>query len=333
MAITFQILGPPGRDNAVLARVDSGQSVEKLLFDCGENCLTELPFPEVQTIDQLFFSHLHMDHVGGFDGYFRAIYGRLTKPNTIWGPPRTAEILQHRFQGYLWNLHEVMQGTWRVTDIHPHELRTQRFEVHEAYALAHDEVTRPYQFTLYEQPNYRIEALTLDHRTPSIGYVVREPARHNIDTAKMAALGLKPGPWLKAVKDESLADGQVDVAGQKRSLAEMRQLLMTKTPGDSMAYLTDFLLDDAGLEKVAGRLQGCRVVICDGQYRHADLELARKNFHMTTVLSAILAARAQIGELVLFHLSDRYEPAEWRQMLAEAREVFPNTRYPHEWEV
>ncbi len=332
MAITFQVLGTPGRDNAVLAKVDSGQSVERLLFDCGENCLTELPFSEVQTIDQLFLSHLHMDHIGGFDGFFRAVYDRPTKPNHIWGPPHTSTILQHRFRGYLWNLYEEMSGTMRVTDIFPHEFQTQRFELNEAYASAHDEGRIPGS-KLYERPFYSVEALTLDHRTPSIAYIVREPTRRNIDSVKMVEMGLKPGPWLKQVKDESVTSGEVELSGAKRSIPELRNLLMTESPGDSFAYLTDFLLDDAALEKVAARLHGCRVVVCDGQYRHTDIELARKNFHMTTVLSATLAARAQIGELVLFHLSDRYERQEWQQMLAEAREIFPNTRYPHEWQI
>jgi ribonuclease Z len=332
MAITFQILGKPGRDNAVLVRVDSGQSVERLLFDCGEDCLTDLPFTDVQSIDQLFLSHLHMDHIGGFDHFFRATYDRPAKPNHSWGPPQTAAILQRRFQGYLWNLHDEMSGSWEVTEIFPSELVTRRYELAEAYAVAHDAGVRPYSHTILEKEIYRIEALTLDHRTPSIGYIIREPSRRNIDTIKMAELGLKPGPWLKLVKDAAFTAGEVDVGGSKRSLAEVRELLMTESPGDSFAYLTDFLLDDAALAHVAERLQGCRVVICDGQYRHADLVLAHKNYHMTTVLSATLAQRAKIGELVLFHLCDRSEPAEWHQMLSEARQVFPNTRFPLEWQ-
>jgi ribonuclease BN (tRNA processing enzyme) len=31
-----------------------------LMFDCGEACLWQLPFSEVQSIDHLLFSHLHM---------------------------------------------------------------------------------------------------------------------------------------------------------------------------------------------------------------------------------------------------------------------------------
>ena len=53
---------------------------------------------------------------------------------------------------------------------------------------------------------------------------------------------------------------------------------------------------------------------------------------MTATQAASLAARAGVGPLVLFHLSDRYRPEEWRAMLDEARDVFPATIFPDHWE-
>lgn len=73
MGIHHQVLGEPGRDNALLARVGTGQATHRLLFDCGEGCLSALSAAEVRAIDALFFSHLHIDHVAGFDGFLRHI--------------------------------------------------------------------------------------------------------------------------------------------------------------------------------------------------------------------------------------------------------------------
>ena len=106
---------------------------------------------------------------------------------------------------------------------------------------------------------------------------------------------------------------------------------MTVTPGDSVAYLTDFLLDDTAAGRLAEALKGVGSVVCESQYRDADLELARRNYHMTAVQAASLAARAGVGRLVLFHLSDRYRPEEWAGLLAEARAVFPATAFPDHW--
>jgi ribonuclease Z len=331
MSISFRILGGAGRDNALWVQVDSGQLIERLLFDCGEGCMSELPFADTRETDHLFFSHLHMDHVGGFDSFFRANFNRDTKVNRIWGPPQTAQIMQHRFRGFVWNLHETMAGTWCVSDIHPDRICTSRFELREAFATAHDEGTRNYESMICEGIGYTVEALTMDHRTPAIAYVVREKARRNIDPSRLAALGLKPGPWLKQLKDPPDGAARVIVNGTERSVEELRSALLVETPGDSIAYLTDFLLDDAAMERLAEALRGCRTIVCEGQYRHADLELARKNYHMTTVLAATLAQRVQPEELVIFHISDRYELSAWREMLREAREIFPKARYPEFW--
>jgi ribonuclease Z len=331
MSISFRIQGTAGSDNALLVQVDSGQAVERLLFDCGDACLSDLPFADIQAVDHLFFSHLHMDHVGGFDSFFRSTFNRQTKPNRIWGPPGTIRIMQHRFQSFLWNLHEEMAATWRVSDVHPGEVRTARFELREAFAVAHDEGVQSYARTLWEGEGCAVDVVTMDHRTPTLAYIVREKARRNINTSRLPSLGLKPGPWLKQLKESSSSSDVVVIDGVTHTMDELRERLIVETPGDSIAYLTDFLLDEPAMERLTDALRGCRVMICEGQYRHADIELARKNYHMTTVLAATLAQRAQVEELVLFHLSDRYQPADWQEMLREARQVFPKTAYPQHW--
>jgi ribonuclease Z len=331
MSISYRVLGAAGRDNALLVQVDSGQAVERLLFDCGEACLSELALADILQIDHLLFSHLHMDHVAGFDKFFRCNFDRASKPNRIWGPPETARILQHRFQGFLWNLHEEMSAAWLVSDIHPDQIRTARLELREAFAIPHDGGVQPYAETIVEGAGFVAEAFTMNHRTPTLAYLVREKPRRNIDTARMASLGLRPGPWLKQLKESSDNSGSATVGGVTHSMEELKKALIVETPGESIAFLTDFLLDEPAVERLSAALQGCGTIVCEGQYRHADLDLARKNFHMTTVLAATLAQRAQAKELVLFHLSDRYEREDWLAMLQEARQIFPNSSYPPQW--
>src|SRR5262245_17345183 len=257
MNISFRILGTAGRDNALLVQIDSGQAVERLLFDCGDGCLSELSFADIQAVDHLFFSHLHMDHVGGFDSFFRCTFNRDTTPNRIWGLPQTARILQHRFQGFLWNLHDQMSATWHVFDVSPEEIHPTRFELREAFAVAHDEGSRPYDRTIWEGAGLGVEAVTMEHRIPTLAYIVREKARRNIDTARMASLGLRPGPWLKQLKESASSSGSVVIGGVTHSLDELRNALVVETSGESIAYLTDFLLDEPAMERLSDRLHGC----------------------------------------------------------------------------
>lgn len=331
MGITFEILGAPGRDNALLVRLDSGQAISRLLFDCGDGCLTSVSFSEILAIDHVFLSHLHMDHIGGFDYLFRCLFNRESKPNHIWGPIGTAEILHHRFRGFLWNLHAEMRGTWFVHDVSPTGVSTSRFELCEAFAKRHNAGTSENDPYLVDLGTCTVEAHVMNHGTPSLAYVVREKPRSNVDTKRLAAMGLRPGPWLKQLKDGANEPEEVIIDGKPHSMAALRDALVVETPGESIAYLTDFLLDEAAIDDLTKTLQGCGTVVCEAQYRNADHELASRNYHMTTGKVAELAKRSGIDRLMLFHLSDRYTSEDWKAMLTEARTVFPKTSFPDAW--
>ncbi|MBY0231396.1 MAG: MBL fold metallo-hydrolase [Gemmataceae bacterium] len=315
MPLIIDVLGAAGGDSAALVRVDSGQAVHRLLFDCGEGCLSALDFGEVLQIDRVSFSHFHMDHVAGFDSLFRATFGR-ERPMTATGPEGSARILHHRFRGFLWNLHHGDPSSWIVEDVKADRVESRRFLAAEAFEVAHPLPDRHFAGVVHREADYLVEAHVMDHRAPSLAYVVRTPAKRNIDPAKLG--DLKPGPWLKEIKE-----GRGDPA--------MAARLVTETPGESVAYLTDFLMDESAMARLEPALRGCKTVVCESQYRAADLGFAVKNYHMTCVQAAELARRADVAELVLFHLSSRYTASEWREMLAEARAVFPRTRFPAHW--
>ena len=331
MSLNSHVLGGAGCDNALFLRVDSGKSLERLLFDCGEGCVSSLPHAEVMHTDQLFFSHLHMDHVAGFDSFFRCTYDRQAKPNHVWGPPGTARIMQHRFEGFLWNLQQGAPGSWRVTEIHENHVETTRFDLGESFRLAHVESSCARERVIWSGAGGTVEAFTMDHKTPTLAYLVREHERRNVDSTRLAALGLRPGPWVRQLKDATMDSPPLVIDGVPHDAMKLQRTLMAESPGESVAYLTDFLLDEVAMERLAEALQGCNVIVCEGQYRHEDIDLARKHHHMTTVLAAELARQAGAGRLMLMHVSDRYDRDAWLEMLDEARAVFPNTSYPEHW--
>jgi ribonuclease Z len=169
----------------------------------------------------------------------------------------------------------------------------------------------------------------MDHRTPSLAYLVKEKPRSNIDTTKLQGLGLKPGPWIKELKRPDIES--LEIEGQRHSIEYLRKELLVETEGTSVAYLTDFLLDETATERLTEFLRPCQTIVCESQYRHADHLLAERNFHMTSVQAANLAKRVACNELILLHVSERYERPDWKALLTEAREIFANTRYPHHW--
>src|SRR5262249_32710114 len=126
VSIQHQVLGEPGRDNALLARIWSGQATHRLLFDCGEGCLSALSVAEIRAIDALFFSHLHIDHVAGFDAFLRLNFARPEAPVLIYGPAGTTRAIHHRLRGVTWNLIAGQPGEFHITDVEPDRIITTR---------------------------------------------------------------------------------------------------------------------------------------------------------------------------------------------------------------
>lgn len=331
MSLKYQILGKPGRDNVLYVLLDSGQGTQTFLFDCGEGCINKLSYAQLQAVEHLFFSHFHMDHVCGFDSFFRCNYNRSNDTVNVWGPNGSARILQHRFQGYWWNIKGEETGTWFVNELQSDCIVSSRFELRDAFEVKHEGLVREKKQFIIDEPSYAVSSIELDHKGPSIGYMLLEKPTENIDGAKLAHLGLKPGPWIQQLKARE--SGVLDVDGKLLDIAKLRADLVTVSRGRSIAYLTDFLLDEEAESKLIPWLNKCDTLVCEAQYRKQDKHLATQYFHSTTEQTALLAKNAQVGELVLIHLSQRYMKSEWSEMLIEAREIFPNTTFPNEWSI
>lgn len=323
------MLGAPTRDNALWVTADSGQGQTRLLLDCGEDTLDGLPLAEIQATDHLLFSHLHMDHVAGFDSFFRATFDRTTRPNHIWGPLGTARILWHRFQGYWWNYAPELHATWYVHDVDSAEVRTFRFEAHEAFEEMHGAGTRPLAGPLLTTPEVSVEVLPLSHQGLCLGYVLREPDRVTVDPARLTALGLKGGPWLAQLK--AGGTGTLDVHGVPHDAEALRAHLLRREAGESAAYLTDFLLNAAEQARLAPLLTGVGTLYAEAQYAPEDADLAARHEHTTVTQVAALARAAGVRNLCLLHLSRRYGRGRWPELLGAARSIFPDTHFPAGW--
>lgn len=325
-----QVLGRPGKDNALLVTADNGQGQTRLLLDCGGHTLDTVPPGEIMGIDHLLFSHLHMDHVAGFDDFFRVNFERSGRENHIWGPPGTARIVGHRFRGYWWNHAPGMTGSWLVHEVSADRVRSWRFEAHEAFEVAWPAGDRSHDGTLLTTPQVSVEVIPLQHQGVSLGYVMREPDRVTTDAAALSALGLRGGPWLGQLK--AGATGTLDVNGAPHDAAELRARLLRTEAGQSAAYLTDFLLDEVEHARLAARLAGVETLYVEAQYAPADAPLAARTHHTTSEQGARLALAAGVRELVLLHVSRRYRPAEWAGMLEAAQAIFPAARFAPGWE-
>ncbi|MFN8109486.1 MAG: ribonuclease Z [Thermoleophilia bacterium] len=171
----------------------------------------------------------------------------------------------------------------------------------------------------WREAGLRIEAFDTSHRVPSVGYALVEddrPGAFDVDAA--VALGVPPGPMFGVLQ----RGGAVEVAGAtvtpEQVLGEARSGRRVVITGDT--------------EPCAGTVQaaaGADVLVHEATFLEAERDRARETGHSTAREAAEVAGRAGVTLLALTHISSRFMP---RDVRAEAREVFPNTVTPRDFD-
>jgi ribonuclease Z len=331
VSIHYRVLGEPGRDNALLVRVPAGRAVRRFRFDCGAGCLDTLSAAAIRAIDVLFFSHLHIDHVAGFDTFLRFNFARPRAPVFVFGPAGTARILHHRLRGVHWNLIAGQPGEFCVTDVGSDRLITTRFLAAEAFEHAHPAGEAPFRSVVHEDGGLTVQARIMDHGIPCLAYAVRPPPRFHLEGAALAQIGLRPGPWIKRLMSPAHGDDEpIVIDGAMHRLGPLRRRPVRDDPG-GLAYLTDFVLDDRAGRELEALLRGCAVIAVAARYRDADADQARRNRQLTSSELGRLASGAGASELVLLHLSRRATRDRWQELRDEVRRTFPPARFPAHW--
>jgi ribonuclease Z len=335
MSILQKVLGKPGSDNSLMVWINSGTRIYRILFDCGEDVLKDIPSSDVTHMDYLFFSHLHLDHAAGLDHFIRRNYDRESKPVYIYGPEDTIQIIQNRLKGYKWNLVSNIPGEWFVTDIKENETTTCRFLAKEGFSKKHFVEKKPFKGLLLSNDHFKVECQLLNHIIPSAAYRISEHPSGNIDKDKLAINNYEPGPWLEDVKDLAVNSRKtIPLNNRKISIGKLREQLLVKKEGESISYLTDFIYDSVSKKKSIKLVRNCNTVVCESQYLPADQKLALKNYHLVVTQAADIAAKGNAGKLILFHNSDRYNVKNYFPVfLKEARMVFPETDFPENWNI
>lgn len=149
------------------------------------------------------------------------------------------------------------------------------------------------------------------HGIPSMGFVIREPDRTGkFDRKAISALNLS-GEDIKAIR-----------AGETVGGVSLSDICSKSRPGKTLAYTGDTRPCESLSEAVAG----VDVLIHESTYADAQAAQALEYFHSTARDAATTARDCGCGALFLVHTSTRYkDPAD---ILAQAREVFPNSYVP-----
>ncbi|MCK5344457.1 MAG: hypothetical protein KAR20_13675, partial [Candidatus Heimdallarchaeota archaeon] len=227
---------------------------------------------------------------------------------------------------------EQPKCSWFVTECCDKTLKTYRFEKHELFEHKHFVEEREYERTILDLPTFSVDAVIMKHKTPTLSYCVHEKNLQKIDSKKLSEMKMNSGDWLQSLKNPEIHDSEdVFINKVKYNVGKLRKSLITEKSVDSIAYLTDFRLDEATSKNLHKMIQGCKIIVCESMYKNADIKLAERNYHNIAKESADIAKNAGAKKLFLIHISERYTSCEMREILEQAREVFPQTFLPKGW--
>ena len=323
MKTTFRprlLNGPTGDPALLLTLRWQGRA---LLVDLGR--LDRPPAGLLVPLEAVFVSHAHMDHFMGFDQLLRFFLARETTLR-LYGPEGLADCVAGKLAGYVWNLTNDYAFVIEVTEIGTTAMRSFRFAARRRFAREALGPPRPFDGIVLADPAFTVEAAPLDHRIVSMAYAVRERTHLNVRSDALAAAGLRPGPWLNALKAavRSGADDEVPIEvapGDRRPLGALRERVLTVTPGQKIAYVVDALFSPTNVAAIARLAAGAHLFFCEAPFLDEDREQATRRYHLTARQAGALARAAGVRRLEVFHFSPRYE-GRYGEIAAEAEAEF-----------
>jgi ribonuclease Z len=261
----------------------------RIMVDCGEGTQRQLLRSSAgfRRLDRLLLTHGHFDHVLGIPGLFSTLRLRQSSDlMTIHGSPGTLDVVARMLAG-LW-------GDGRA----PIPL--------EFVALV--------QGNVFDAGEFTVDCFGVRHRdTDSFAFTFETPARRHLLPGRLAALGVPDGP----LRGE-LAGGR-PVALQDGRTIDPDDVLGSTTPGTKLVVVGDTETTDG----LSDHVRNADLLVIEATFLERDAAMAADYGHLTAARAAGLAADAGVKQLVLTHISGRYDDAE---ILTEARAIFAATR-------
>jgi ribonuclease Z len=261
----------------------------RFLIDCGEGTQRQILKSGLgfKRLNRILITHGHLDHILGLGG--------LLSTFMRWETIEEIEIL-----GGSWALARIKDLLFGVV------LRGIRPPIQ-----LHFREIKP--GLLFDEDDFQVVAFPVSHRGPDcFGFLFEEKSRRPFLPEKAKALEIPPGPWRREL-----------VKGHTTTLPDGRQIHPDQVLGAEKIGTRLVHVGDAGrTDSLFEVIQGADALVIEATYLEEEGDLADKFAHLTARQAAELAARGEVGGLILTHLSRRYRE---RDILDEARAIFPNT--------
>ncbi len=256
---------------------------EGLLFDPGEGTQRQMLFAGVTAsqITRICITHFHGDHCLGLPGVLQRIaLDRVPHVVETCYPAENRDVFGRLRHAALFR--DVLNLTERPVDG---------------------------SGTAATASSFLLEARSLSHSVPTVGYRLVEPDGRRMLASELAARGIT-GPDIGRLQREGhlTAGGRVVTVGQ---VSEPRR-------GQRFAFIMDTRLCDEAFELA----DQADMLVCESTFAATEAEFARDWGHLTAGQAGQIAAQSGARLLVLTHFSQRYESEQGNRLLDEARAAF-----------
>lgn len=304
-----------------------------LLFDLGD--LSNLSARDLLKVSHVFVTHTHMDHFIGFDTLLRLLLGR-DKEIYLFGPSPFFQKVEAKLGGYTWNLIENYENilSINVTEITGGKGFVQRYESRNRFR--HAEAPQEFTFdgNLLSEPSFSVDAALFDHKVDCLGLALKENFSINIIKEGLRELELPVGPWLaefkRAIYERYDPGQEFRVFWQDKdrktgeryfALGELKEKIARISPGQKITYITDIIGSPENIAKAVNLAMDSNHLFIEAPFLDNERDMARKKYHLTAKEAGLIAARARVKELTLFHFSPRYFNRE-KELFQEAMAAF-----------
>ncbi|MGX1025040.1 ribonuclease Z [Psychroflexus sp. MBR-150] len=257
-----------------------------IMVDCGEGTQVRLRQQKIKfnNIKHILISHLHGDHFFGLIGFLSTL-SLLNRQASlqIFAPKGAKEII-------------MLQLKFSKTSL--------------SFPLKFNVLESENSEEIINNSKFRVQTIPLNHRIYTNGFLITEkPAKKKLNIEKVEKLPISKAYYNKIVNGEDIVlDNGHKIANE--------ELTLPPDPVKSYAYCSD----TAFKPDIVPLIKNSTVLYHESTFLEIDEDLCKKTKHSTAKQAGIIAAKAEVGYLILGHYSARYKNLD--AFKQEAKTVF-----------